>query len=67
LSNAASEADLGGNFGADLTEAEVRWQMEHEFARRAEDVVWRRTKLGLHLSVEEIAALDDWMRAQRSA
>ena len=39
-------ADLGRDFGATLTEAEVRWLMEREYARTAEDVVWRRSKLG---------------------
>jgi glycerol-3-phosphate dehydrogenase len=63
LGNARSEADLGRAFGAGLTEVEVRWLMTKEYARRAEDVVWRRSKLGLRLSADEIAALDDWMRA----
>ena len=62
---ATSAGELGRAFGATLTEAEVRWQMEHEFARRAEDVVWRRTKLGLRMSADEIAALDAWMADTR--
>ena len=61
LSGARSAADLGHDFGATLTEAEVRWLMTHEFARAAEDVVWRRTKLGLRLSSEQIAALEAFM------
>jgi len=67
LGDAAAAADLGRDFGATLTEAEVRWQMRHEFARRAEDVVWRRTKLGLRMTPEQIATLDDWMQAQPRA
>lgn len=67
LGRAASPSDLGRDFGATLTEAEVRWLMTHEFARRAEDVVWRRTKLGLRLTPEQIAALDDFMAAQGRA
>ncbi|MFZ1661064.1 MAG: glycerol-3-phosphate dehydrogenase [Paracoccaceae bacterium] len=63
LGDAKSDADLGRAFGAGLTEVEVRWLMTREFARRAEDVVWRRSKLGLRLSADEIAALDDWMQA----
>jgi glycerol-3-phosphate dehydrogenase len=39
----------------------VRWLMAHEFATRAEDVVWRRTKLGLRLTSEQITALDRFM------
>lgn len=61
LGTAKSAADLGRDFGATLTAAEVDWLMEHEFAKRAEDVVWRRTKLGLRLSSEQIAALDQYM------
>jgi glycerol-3-phosphate dehydrogenase len=62
LGNATSYADLGRRFGADLTEAELRYLMHAEWARTAEDVVWRRSKLGLRLSAEEIAAIDDAMR-----
>ena len=47
-----------------LTAREVEWLMQKEFARVAEDVVWRRTKLGLRLSPEQIATLDAWMKAQ---
>ena len=61
LGEATTTEDLGRDFGATLTEAEVRWLMRHEFARRAEDVVWRRSKLGLHLSAGQIAELDEFM------
>lgn len=61
LQGARTTADLGRDFGATLTEAEVRWLMTHEFARAAADVVWRRTKLGLRLTAEQIGALDDFM------
>ena len=67
LGCAKSMADLGQNFGAGLTESEVRYLMAIEWARTAEDVVWRRSKLGLRLSTAEIAALDDWMTAHRPA
>jgi glycerol-3-phosphate dehydrogenase len=66
LGNAKSLADLGQAFGATLTESEVRYLMSSEWARTAEDVVWRRSKLGLRLSAAEIAALDDWMAAHRA-
>ncbi len=66
LGGAQSAADLGQDFGATLTEAEVRWLMTHEFARTAEDVVWRRTKLGLRLEPAQVAALDNWMRAAQA-
>jgi glycerol-3-phosphate dehydrogenase len=64
LGDATSAADLGQDFGATLTAREVEWLMQKEFARVAEDVVWRRTKLGLRLSPEQIATLDAWMKAQ---
>ncbi|WP_375279513.1 glycerol-3-phosphate dehydrogenase [Pseudooctadecabacter sp.] len=67
LGMAKSAADLGQDFGATLTEAEVRWLMDKEYARRAEDVVWRRNKLGLRLNDMQIAALDAWMVSQREA
>ena len=63
--DAKSAEDMGRDFGGTLTEAEVRWQMDHEYARTAEDVVWRRTKLGLRMSADEIAALDQWMAEAR--
>jgi glycerol-3-phosphate dehydrogenase len=62
----ADAAAMGRDFGATLTEAEVRWLMTHEFARRADDIVWRRSKLGLRLSPEQIAALDDWMLGRQT-
>ncbi|QUS34806.1 glycerol-3-phosphate dehydrogenase [Falsirhodobacter algicola] len=62
LDGARDAAALGQDFGATLTEAEVRWLMRHEHARSAEDVVWRRSKLGLRLTEEEVAALDRFMK-----
>ena len=62
LGLARSVADLGRNFGADLYEAEVRYLVENEWAVTGEDVLWRRTKRGLHLSREQAAALDEFMR-----
>ena len=56
------QSDWGEIFGADLTEREVRYLMEHEWARSADDVLWRRSKLGLRLSAAEARRLDDWMR-----
>ncbi|HEY0275817.1 MAG TPA: glycerol-3-phosphate dehydrogenase [Paenirhodobacter sp.] len=49
LGSAQTATDLGQDFGATLTEAEIIWQICHEWARTAEDVLWRRTKIGLHL------------------
>ena len=64
LRDAARVEDLGRLFGPMLSQAEVDWLMEKEWACCAEDVAWRRTKLGLRLSAEEMAALDAYM-AQR--
>lgn len=66
LGDAASEADLGAAFGATLTEREVSWLMTREYARTAEDVVWRRTKLGLRLTGDEIDRLDAWMQNKKT-
>ncbi|EAR49831.1 aerobic glycerol-3-phosphate dehydrogenase [Oceanicola granulosus HTCC2516] len=66
LGDAATAADLGRDFGATLTEREVRWLMDREYARTAEDVVWRRSKLGLRLDPPQIAALDGWMETARA-
>jgi glycerol-3-phosphate dehydrogenase len=62
LGLARSNADLGRHFGGELHEAEVRYLVENEWAVTAEDVLWRRTKRGLHLSREQVAALDEFMR-----
>lgn len=50
LDGAKSEADLGENFGGGLYERELVHLIEHEWARAADDVLWRRTKCGLHMS-----------------
>lgn len=57
--------DLGRHFGAGLFEREVLYLVDKEWARTAEDIVWRRTKLGLRMSGAEIAALEDFLGAAR--
>ena len=54
-------ADLGEAFGAGLTEAEVRYLISQEWAREADDVLWRRSKLGLRLNKVEAARLAAFM------
>ncbi len=61
LAGATSAADLGTVFGADLTEAELRFLAQREWAMTAEDVVWRRSKLGLRMSASEIAKVDGFL------
>ena len=50
LGDARSAADLGEDFGAGLTAREVDWMIEHEWARTADDVLWRRSKCGLPMT-----------------
>ena len=64
LSEAKTAEDLGQAFGAGLTEAEVRWMIANEYARTGDDVMWRRTKLGLRLTADERSALNEWMEKQ---
>ena len=56
-----SAAGSGRDFGQALTEAELRWLVEHEWARTAEDVLWRRTKLGLRVTPAEAQAVADYL------
>ena len=58
LDNAISKDDLGQDFGATLTEKEVRWLMGYEFARSAEDILWRRSKLGLWMTEDQVQNLE---------
>jgi glycerol-3-phosphate dehydrogenase len=63
IGKAASMADLGRHFGAGLTEAEIDYLKREEWAETADDVLWRRSKLGLHLSEAERAAVRAHMGA----
>ena len=67
LGDAASLDDLGTHFGGDLYEAELSYLVAHEFARTAEDVLWRRSKLGLHLSEDAQDAVARWFADRRDA
>jgi len=58
LGPATSAEALGRVFGADLTEAELRYLVLREWVQTAEDVVWRRSKLGLRMTPQEIARTD---------
>ncbi|MHA6685573.1 glycerol-3-phosphate dehydrogenase [Mesorhizobium sp. A556] len=62
LGEAKSLADLGRDFGAQLYEAEIRYLAQNEWAQTAEDVLWRRTKRGLHFNAAQTAALDEFMQ-----
>ncbi len=61
LGDAATVEDLGRDFGASITARELDWAVEREWVRRAEDFLWRRSKLGLRLTEEESAAVEAYI------
>lgn len=61
LDGAGSLADLGRDFGAGLYEREVAYLVDIEWAETVEDILWRRTKRGLHLPHETAASLETWL------
>ena len=61
LGAAKTREDLGPWLGADLTGAEVRYLMEREWAQKPDDVLWRRSKLGLQFSAAERERLTQFM------
>ena len=67
VGKARSAADLGHVFGADLTEAEVAYLADNEWAREAEDILWRRTKLGLKIDASGIADIDAFLKSRPNA
>jgi len=64
LGDATGPADLGLEIAEGLYEAELRYLHDHEWARTADDVLWRRTKLGLHLPPDAGAAVGAWLAAR---
>jgi glycerol-3-phosphate dehydrogenase len=60
LSGARFASDLGKSFGP-LSEREVEYLCKNEWVETADDILWRRSKLGLHLKSEEVQALRDYM------
>ncbi len=62
LKAAHSLNDLGLAFSADLYQKEVEYLMQHEWAQTSDDILWRRTKLGLEFSKEEVEKLADWLK-----
>jgi len=67
LSGATAFGDLGVHFGQGLCEREVDYLMRDEWAVSADDVLWRRTKLGLRMSEAERSRLADWLAARATA
>jgi len=64
LGDARSLSDLGESFGAGLTACEIEYLMQHEWALTSDDILWRRSKLGLHLNNDQLARVDDWMKSR---
>jgi glycerol-3-phosphate dehydrogenase len=62
FAGAARAEDLGLHFGAGLYEREVRYLIDKEWAVTSDDILWRRTKLGLRLTEDERRRLEDWLR-----
>ena len=54
-------ADLGEHFGHELYEAELRYLVEHEWVRRLDDAIWRRTKEGMWLNAEQQSHVAQWL------
>jgi glycerol-3-phosphate dehydrogenase len=66
LARATDWNALGRDFGHGLTEAEVNYLMREEWAEETDDVIWRRSKLGLRLSGEQVANLDNYLVRNRT-
>ena len=61
LGGAKTIAELGQHFGHTLYAREVDYLITHEWARTADDVLWRRTKCGLHLNIQQKQALEEYV------
>ncbi len=61
LGERRSMQDLGQDFGHHLHEAEVRYLQDHEWAITAEDILWRRTQLGIQFTASETENLQKWL------
>ena len=61
LGDARRAEDLGEAFGAGLTAREVDWLRREEWAQSADDILWRRTKLGLRLTAAERGLLEEYL------
>lgn len=65
VGSATHIGDLGASFGAGLTTAEIDYLIAFEWAETSEDILWRRTKLGLHMTSQECGALTRHLTASR--
>ena len=67
LGDARKPPDLGEYFGGNLYEREVRHLIENEWAQNAEDILWRRTKAGLHMSPQQRERFSAYMESSKTA
>lgn len=67
LEPARSMADLGADYGHGLSDAELAYLRDHEWARSIDDILWRRSKLGLHLTPAQKQALERAFEPRRGA
>ncbi len=67
LDDARSLDELGRDFGCGLHECEVRYLVQKEWARTAEDILWRRSKLGIRAPETTRAALESWLAEHLAA
>lgn len=67
LAGRKSVADLGDEIAPGLYAAEAEYLCRHEWAASAEDILWRRSKLGLHLPPGAARQLDAWLDARQRA
>jgi len=66
LGSAKSMADLGEDFGGGLTTAEIDYLVRREWARTAEDILWRRSKLGLHVPAGAPDRIDAYLAGRKT-
>lgn len=64
LGTAKSEKDLGTHYGDDIYEAEIDYLITHEWARTVEDILWRRSKCGLHITPQTVQNLEQALTAK---
>jgi len=67
LEGATSREDLGRHFGGTLHACEVDWLLTREWATSVDDILWRRSKLGLVFTTEETSSLNNYIGSTRNA
>ena len=67
LGKARQMSDLGEHFGATLTQSEVAYVINSEWAQTVDDIIWRRSKLGLHMTAPEQSRLAEWLPTNAAA